>query len=119
MLELNHPQTKHIFTASGLLGAVLERARKMTVAPTFGRRELLAECQPVLEEMRRLNSEHFESLPFIFGSIEQLGRCLYYLSELVTETFLAYQIKRKDSFLRRQYVALWPKLPASVKSKLK
>jgi HEAT repeat protein len=33
--------------------------------------------------------------------------------------FLAYQMKHKDSVLRDRYVALWPKLPAFVKSRLK
>ena len=33
--------------------------------------------------------------------------------------FLAHQMKRKDSFLRDRYAALWPKLPAFVKSRFK
>jgi len=33
--------------------------------------------------------------------------------------FLAHQMKRKDSFIKDRYVALWPKLPALVKSRFK
>jgi HEAT repeat protein len=33
--------------------------------------------------------------------------------------FLAHQMKQKDSFLRDRYVALWPKMPAFLKSRLK
>src|SRR2546425_1149849 len=33
--------------------------------------------------------------------------------------FLAHQMERKDSFVKDRYVALWPKLPAFVKSSFK
>jgi hypothetical protein len=82
MLDLDHPQSKHIFAAARLEDAILECAKKMTLAPSVRRREMLVECQQALGEMQALNSQHFESSPFIFDAIEELGRRLVQLAEL-------------------------------------
>ncbi|HTR41833.1 MAG TPA: hypothetical protein VMH87_09485 [Pseudomonadales bacterium] len=82
MLNLNHPQSKHIFAASRFEDAVLEHAKKMTLVPSVRRRELLIECQQQLNKMRTLNAEHFENSPFIFEAIDELGMSLIQLAEL-------------------------------------
>ena len=82
MLNLDHPQSKHIFAASGLEDAILERAKKMTLVPSVRRRELQVECQQMLSKMRALNSEHFKDSPFISDAIDELDRCLVQLAEL-------------------------------------
>jgi len=45
MLDLNHPQTEHIFAAALLEDAVLECARRIVSAQPFERPELLALCE--------------------------------------------------------------------------
>ena len=62
--------------------AVLERAKKMTLGPSVRRRELQAECQQTLSEMRALNSDHFEGSIFISDAIDELGTRLSELAEL-------------------------------------
>ena len=82
MINLNHPQSRHIFVASKLEDAVLERAKEMTLVPSVRRRELQAECQQMLNEMRTLNADHFEGSIFISEAIDELGRSLTELAEL-------------------------------------
>jgi|SRR5215469_7711517 len=82
MLDLNHPQSQHTFAAARFENAILERAKKMTLVPSLRRRELLTECQQILDKMRALNAEHFQSSPFIFKAIDELGRSFVQLAEL-------------------------------------
>ncbi len=70
MLELEPPESQHIFAAAALEDAILECACKMTVATSVRRRELQLECEQITGRMRPLNSEHFESSPFISDAIE-------------------------------------------------
>ena len=49
MLDLNHPMSKHIFRASGLLDGLLVRGQRMSVSPSAERLKLLAECLPLFD----------------------------------------------------------------------
>jgi hypothetical protein len=82
MLNLDHPQSKHVFAASNLEDFVLERAKLMTVVPSARRRELLGECEPKLAAMRTLNAEHFDNSKNISEGIDDLTRRLNQLANL-------------------------------------
>ena len=82
MLDLNHPQSEHIFTASGLEDGVLVRAKSMTLSPSSRRLELLAECEPLLADLHTLNRDHFGASDFIATTIDDLRRRLHELATL-------------------------------------
>jgi len=72
MLDLNHPQTEHIFTASGLEDAVLGGAKRIVAAQPSERHELLVWCEHRLDRMRTLNLEHFSNSASIASAINEL-----------------------------------------------
>jgi hypothetical protein len=82
MLNLDHPQSKHVFAASNLEDSVFERAKLMTLVPSARRRELLGECEPKLAAMRTLNTEHFDNSERISEVIDDLARRLNQLANL-------------------------------------
>ena len=72
MLDLDHPMTEHVFTASGLIDGVMQFGQVVTVAPSTVRAELLAQCLPLFTEMRHLARTYFaESGWFILGAISE------------------------------------------------
>ena len=73
MLDLDHPMTPHIFAASGLIDAIIERARRMTVCPSIMRVDLYQQCQLCVEELRQLNHQHFQSKPAIDAALTDLS----------------------------------------------
>jgi hypothetical protein len=82
MLDLNHPQTKHVFAASNLEDSILTQAKRMTLIPSDQRLELFAECHNVFGKMRKLNSEHFKNSTFISIAIDELEQSLRRLAQL-------------------------------------
>ena len=72
MLDLDHPQTNWIFEASGLEGAVLTRAKKMTLVPTCERKDLLDEVFIFCDDMKILNKKHFSNSNFINEAVDEL-----------------------------------------------
>ncbi len=76
MLDLNHPQTEHVFAAARLEDAVLEFAKRIVSAQPSERPELLASCQQSIDAMRRLNSERFGSSASIASAIDELHAAL-------------------------------------------
>ncbi len=80
MLDLNHPQTEHIFAAARLEDAVLDAAKRIISAQPSERQELLARCEPSLGRMRVLNSEHFGASPSIASAIDELHGALRVLA---------------------------------------
>ena len=72
MLDLNHPQTEHIFAAARLEDAVLECAKHIISAQRSERPELLASCQQSIDAMRTLNSTRFGGSPSITSVIDEL-----------------------------------------------
>jgi hypothetical protein len=82
MLDLDHPMTEHIFAASGMEDLLMIRAQRMTVLPSKERLLLLADCIPVLDELRRLNDEHFEASLFISRAIDEAQAALEQIAHL-------------------------------------
>jgi hypothetical protein len=54
MLDVSHAMTQHLFKASRLLDGVMTRGQTISVSPSVVRVALLAECLPLLAEMREL-----------------------------------------------------------------
>lgn len=82
MLNLDHPMTKHIFTASGMEDFLLASSQRMTLLPSEQRVLLLADCLVVLDKMRRLNEEHFEASQFIVDAINEAQEALEQIAHL-------------------------------------
>ena len=82
MLNLDHPQSKHVFAASNLEDYILGRAKLMTLVPSNQRRVLQAECEPKLAAMRTLNAEHFDNREAISEGIDDLAFRLNQLANL-------------------------------------
>jgi hypothetical protein len=76
MLDLNHPQTKHIFAAGRLEDAVLDGAKRIIASQPSERHALLAECEQRLASMRILNTEHFGGSHSISSAIDELHGAL-------------------------------------------
>ena len=72
MLDLNHPQTQHIFAAARLEDAVLECAKRIVSAQPSERLALLASCEQSIYAMRALNSERFGGSGSIASVIDEL-----------------------------------------------
>lgn len=72
MLDLNHPQSKHIFAAARLEDAVRECAKRIVSAQPAERPALLALSEQSIEAMRKLNSERFGNSEFIAAAIDEL-----------------------------------------------
>ena len=81
MLDLNHPQTEHIFAASRLEDAVLEIANRMVSAHPSERQALLASCEQQFSAVRLLNSERFGSSTSIASAIDYLQSAMRDLAE--------------------------------------
>ena len=83
MLDLNHPMTKHIFRASGLLDGLLMAGQRMSVSPSPDRAELLGKCLPRLDELRELARAEFPSrAAFIAVAIDEFETGLRTLAQL-------------------------------------
>ncbi len=80
MLDLDHLQTAHIFTASRLQDAILALSKRMISAPASDRYILSGESEEPLNEMRKLNLEHFGGSQFIFAAIDDLQAALQRLA---------------------------------------
>src|SRR5437764_11593784 len=80
MLDLNHPQTEHIFSAARLQDAVLECAKRIVSVQASGRSELLTSCARSIDAMRTLNSEHFDSSASIASAIDELSAAMHSLA---------------------------------------
>jgi hypothetical protein len=82
MLDLDHPMTKHIFAASRMEDLLMVSAQRMTLLPSRERVLLLVDCLPVLDELRRLNDEHFEASLFIRKAIDEAQAALKDIAHL-------------------------------------
>ena len=76
MLDLNHPQTQHIFAAGRLEDSVLEGTKRIIASQPSERNALLAQCEQSLERMRALNAEHFGGSQSISSAIDELHDAL-------------------------------------------
>jgi hypothetical protein len=83
MLRLNHPMTEYIFRASALMDGVLFRGQRMSVSPNSARTVLLAECLPLLAEMRELASAQFANRAvFICEAVNEYEAAIRTLASL-------------------------------------
>lgn len=81
MLDLDHPQSEHIFAAAALEDAILTAAGRMVCAPAPERSKLLASCEEQFGAMRLLNADHFGASPFIASAIDDLQAAMRLLAE--------------------------------------
>ena len=81
-MEPTVTNNQNIATAATLKDDILERAHKMTLLPSSHRFELLSECHPTFEKMRRLNADHFGSSPLLYHAIDDLERELCRIANL-------------------------------------
>lgn len=81
MLDLNHPQTEHIFAAARLEDAILDVANRIISAQPSDRDRLLKQCEWLLDGMRTLNTEHFRNSHSIASAIDELQVALRVLAE--------------------------------------
>jgi hypothetical protein len=83
MLDLNHPMSKHVFRASGLLDGLLMAGQRMSVSPSPVRAELLGKCLPRLDELRELARAQFPSqATYIAVAVDELEAGLRTLAGL-------------------------------------
>ncbi len=80
MLNLNNPQSKHIFAAARLEDAVLEYAKRIVAAQPSERLALLALCEQSIDAMRSLNSERFGNSAFTASAIDEFRDAILSLS---------------------------------------
>lgn len=85
MLDLDHPQTSHIFAAARQMDLILSCATRMSVAGGRQRTRLLDIARPAFAALRWLNSHQFQNSPVILDSINELERALERLAALATE----------------------------------
>jgi hypothetical protein len=76
MLDLNHPQTRHIFAAGRFEDTVLDLVKRIISSQPSERRALLDQCEQSLEGMRKLNAEHFGGSQSISSAIDELHDAL-------------------------------------------
>ena len=76
MLDLSHPQSKHIFAAGRLEDSVLATAKSIIGAVAAERTALVKQCEQTFDEMRTLNLEHFGGSRFIFENIDELQQAM-------------------------------------------
>jgi len=82
MLDLNHPQSEHIFKASGLLGGLLQCSQRMSVVPSTVRVDLLPKAHSRIDDLRALAAEHFAKSATIAPALDELSSAFTALSNL-------------------------------------
>lgn len=71
MLDLNHPQTPHIFAAARLEDSLLARANRMVKAGAAERHGILNECDPFLASLRNITKDHLNDSPSIHEALDE------------------------------------------------
>lgn len=84
MLDLDHPQTPHVFAAARQMDLILGCAQQMTAATGRHRNNLLEIARPCFAALRWLATNHFENSAAILDSIDDLQRALESLAALST-----------------------------------
>lgn len=82
MLELNHPQTAHVFAASQQLDLIVDYAKRITLSETKGRKFMLEVVRPAFVALRWLTAERFDGKSTIADGIAELERQLEQLANL-------------------------------------
>jgi hypothetical protein len=82
MLDLDHPQTPHIFAASNQLDMVLDFCKRISISHSSGRGRMLEIVRPCFAALRWLNGERFGNSPAIAAGITDLERAADQLARL-------------------------------------
>jgi hypothetical protein len=82
MLDLDHPMSRHVFAASRAEDAILDAAKRMTVAARQDRVRLRDGCAPTFAELRRLARDYFADRPAIPPAIDALEQAVAQLAAL-------------------------------------
>jgi len=82
MLDTNHPQSEHIFRASGFLDGLLKCSQRMSVVPSAVRADLLPKVLSRIDDMRALAAEHFTKSTAIAPALDELARVFTTLANL-------------------------------------
>jgi hypothetical protein len=82
MLDLNHPQTPHIFAASRQEDLILDYCKRVSLSDRRGRLFMLKVLRPAFVALRWLNKVHFGQSPQIAESIDKLERQVEKLAQL-------------------------------------
>src|SRR5262245_10328470 len=72
MLDLDHPQTPHVFAASRQIDLILDYAKRITLSGTAGRQFMLEVIRPAFAALRWLNTARFENAAEITEAITEL-----------------------------------------------
>jgi len=82
MLDLDHPQTPHVFAASRQLDLILEYLKRITYAASPGRLQMLEIIRPCFAALRWLQAQRFADEPHIAAGIDELERAAERLAQL-------------------------------------
>src|SRR5262245_62122107 len=82
MLDLDHPQTPHVFAASRQLDLILDYLKRITYAASKERPHLLEIIRPCFAALRWLQAERFADEPHIAPGIDELERAAERLARL-------------------------------------
>jgi hypothetical protein len=74
MLDLDHPQSAHVFAAARQEDLILDCCKVMTLSDANGRRRTLEIIRPAFAALRWLNRERFGNSEQIGAGIDQLER---------------------------------------------
>lgn len=72
MLDLDHPQSEHVFQAAKLEDEIVTYIKRMTLLPTQRRVDLLKKIENVCREMKILNRDHFGASAYIQDAVDEL-----------------------------------------------
>jgi hypothetical protein len=82
MLDLDHPQTPHVFAASRQLNLILDYLRRITYADNPGRLRMLEIIRPCFAALRWVQTQRFAGEPHIAAGIDELERAAERLAQL-------------------------------------
>jgi hypothetical protein len=82
MLDLDHPQSAHVFAAAKQLDMVRDAARRMTREDARRRIQLLEIVRPCFAALRWLQAQHFADQPALATMVDELAREVEKLAHL-------------------------------------
>jgi hypothetical protein len=82
MLNLDHPQTPHVFAASRQLDLILDYCKRISYADSKVRLDMLEIIRPCFAGLRWLQARRFADAPHIAASIDELERKAEQLARL-------------------------------------
>jgi len=74
MLDLDHPQTPHVFAASRQLDLILDYCKRISYADSKSRLQMLEIIRPCFAALCWLQAQRFADEPYIAAGIDNLER---------------------------------------------